>query len=598
MLLELKVSNFAIIDNVSVEFKPGFNVLSGETGSGKSILLKSLALLMGEKSTSDTIQNGANNATVEGAFDISHRKDIRERLHNAGIESEDDTLLVKRWISIDGKNRVYINGSLSTLQQLKDIVSPLIEVTGHQAPLIEMTGQHENRHLHSRTYHLEALDQYIGALPLRAEVETHFHEFIRLKEELRELLESSRNKNQRLDFLIYQRDEIAALNLKPGDEELLEQNLHTVKNSARLNEFIDSAESALYSDDDSALVRIHRVLQKSIEFSGGSREGVSLLDGALKNQFENLSQAKTLIEECVYGLRDYSKRIQSSDTQIEDVEEKLSQLRKLQKKHGASVVEILDTLAKIELEIGSLEKIEDSCLELQNKISDTEKILSAKSLKLHKARLGGAETLSKSVNAELDDLNMKGLIFSVNVEKIEDASKTSSAANTLNTEKITLGDANVAPNKFTATGISQVEFLIQSSKADSKRSLSKFASGGELSRILLALKRVVGYSEYPRTYLFDEVDAGVSGVTAEKVGRKLKSIAKGQQVISVTHLPQVAAFAHAHYVISKSSRADGKVQMTVQELDKKDQVREIARMLSGEKITKTSLDHAKELLSV
>lgn len=569
MLIELKVSNFAIIDEVNVFFKGGFNVLSGETGSGKSVLLKSLGLLMGDKAPTDTIKTGSSQASVEGHFDVSKRTDIKKRLIYAGIvtaenESQiDNSLIVKRIISADGKNRIYINGSLSSLQQLRDIVSPLIELTGHPSPLIELTGQHENRHLQSRIFHLESLDQYIGGVPRRSKLENTFHELENLSLELRDLESKSREKSQRLDFLIFQRDEIKSIGLKPGDDEALASEIRLLKDSSRLSDFISGAESALYSDDDSALVRIHRVIQKGQEFSA--------LDPDLAARIEILQQAKTLIEESVYDFREYAQKINTDPNHLEQLEFKLSSLRKVQKKYGSSIQEILTTLDQIEGEIETLENSESRIEQLQERKSALQYEFNLQSEELHKMRLGGAETLAKSVNAELEDLNMKGLIFSVRVQKLDTAS---------------------------ASGYSDVEFMIQSSKADSARSLAKFASGGELSRILLSLKRVVGISDLPRTYLFDEVDAGVSGVTAEKVGRKLKSIAKGQQVICVTHLPQVAAFAHAHYVITKSELPKGGVSMSVSELDKKAQINEIARMLSGEKITKSSLEHAKELLSI
>lgn len=560
MLSELNVMNFAIIDSINVQFKSGFNVLSGETGSGKSVLLKSLALLMGEKSVADTIKTGATQATVEGSFYISKRADIKMRLADIGIES-DDTLVVKRIISIDGKNRVYINGSLATLQQLREIVSPLIEVSAHPVPLIEMTGQHENRHLQSRTFHLESLDQYIGAHDLRNKIADLFKDYMQVKAQLEEFESHSREKSQRLDFLTYQRDEIQSLGLKPGEEDGLANEIKLRKDFSRLNDFIENAEAALYRDDDSALVRIHRVLQKGAEFAS--------LDPKLKARLENLQQAKTLIEETIYDFREFGQKMNPDSNELEALEEKLSVLRKLQKKYGPTVQAILDTFSQIKLEITALENTEESISSLNLKIDELTSLLKQKSASLHKKRIGGASALAKSVNLELEDLNMKGLLFSVDVQECE----------------------------LSPSGSSQIEFMIQSSKKDSPRSLAKFASGGELSRILLSLKRVIGVSEYPRTYLFDEVDAGVSGVTAEKVGRKLKSIAKDQQVICVTHLPQVAAFAHAHFVIVKSQVAGGGIRMTIDELDSKAKVQEIARMLSGEKITKSSVEHARELLN-
>lgn len=560
MLNELRVTNFAIIDKVSVTFKNGFNVLSGETGSGKSVLLKSLALLMGEKADSDTIKHGKSQATVEGRFDISKRKDIQNRLSELGIEDLDQSLVVRRVLSDDGKNRIYVNGALSTLGQLRDIVSPLVEVTGHPIPLIELTGQHENRNLQSKAYHLDMLDQYLGLLPLREEHSKVYTELEALKDRIATLEEDFKNKSQRLDFLSFQREEIEALNLKHGDDESLESESSKLKNAEKLGTFAAEAEASLYSDEDSALVRIHRILSRGQE--------LCKYDLELKKNIDSLAQAKTLLEESLYDLRAYGQSLSHDPEGLLQVEERLSMLRKLQRKHGSSVEEILKAYEDIVTEMNELEN-SDTVLEA---LKEQSLMLQKKSEKLceslHQKRVAGSHTLESSVNAELDELNMKGVLFSVSTQKNKSE-----------------------PGPY---GYTTVEYLIQTSKKDAARSLAKFASGGELSRILLSLKRVVGKSEHPRTYLFDEVDAGVSGVTAEKVGRKLKSIAYDQQVICVTHLPQVAAFADFHYVIEKISSNKG-AEMKVHELDSKAQVDEIARMLSGEKVTKASLSHAKEL---
>src|SRR5437868_2680736 len=218
MLLELKVSNFAIIDNLHIEFEEGLNILSGETGAGKSVLLKSLALLMGEKSSADTIRTGSQMATIEGSFDIRKRADIRKNLDELGINVEENTLIVRRTISAGDKSKVYLNGTLSTLHNLRDVVAPLIEVAGHSAPLIEMTGQHENRHLLSKTYHLDLLDQYAGTWEKRLQYQKSFERFQEIKKEIQQLESDTKQKNQRLDFLTFQRDEIADLDLSPGED--------------------------------------------------------------------------------------------------------------------------------------------------------------------------------------------------------------------------------------------------------------------------------------------------------------------------------------------------------------------------------------------
>ncbi len=565
MLIELKVSQFAIIDEIDIHFKPGLNILSGETGAGKSVLLKSLGLLMGTKASADMVRTGVEQATLEGFFDLSDRKDIISRIEEMGIEVLDDTLVVRRVVTAQGKSRIYLNGSLSPLTCLRDIVSPLITVTSQDpavaaAPLIEMTGQHDNRHLQSKSYHLDLLDLYSGDFEKVAEYQKSFQELKELETEIRELEHASQDRVQRLDFLKFQIREIEALGLTSGEEEELELKVKRVKGSQKLQDFYAEAIDSIYASDDAALVRVHHLLQKGNE--------LLKLDPALDNLVQLLNQTKTLLEEATLEVRNSARSLDSEGEDLNELEGRLSDLRRLQKKFGGTADEILEAHKRMVDEVSALEGSDERLHELQVQISKIEKDLKSRADGLHKRRLESSKLLSDSVNEELKDLNMKGVIFEVAIEKLA---------------------------ALTSTGISDVEFLIRPSKKDEARPLSKVASGGELSRILLALKTIIGVSELPRTYLFDEVDTGVSGETAEKVGRKLKEIAHGQQVICVTHLPQVAAFADHHYLIEKA-QVKGRAAMKVVPLAKQDRVQEIARLISGEKITKTSLDHAKELL--
>lgn len=560
MLLEIKVNHFAIIDQLHLQFQEGLNILSGETGSGKSVLLKSLALLMGGKASSDTVRAGAQQALVEGSFDLKIRPDVKTRLIDMGIDVEDDRLVVRRLISADEKSKIYLNGSLCTLQNLRDIVAPLIEVTGHSVPLIEMTGQHDNRHLMSKSYHLDLLDQYVGNSEKRNVYEEKYTELLNIEQEIQTLQGQSQSLHQRLDYLEYQRKEISDLDLSPGEDLELEAQVKRLKNATRLIQFVESAENLLDADEGSAAERINTVLRKGHDLSS--------LDPQIPEKLKGLEQAQSLIGDTLFELGQYLKSVDVDPSELEQRESRLSDLRKIQKKFGPSVDDILKSLLEIEIEISTLQKSEQTLENYKKQVTLLTQELTKLAEELHKKRIKSAPLLSDSVNGELEELNMKGVTFHVKVDKLD---------------------------KLGPCGFTDVEFLSQTSPKDPARSLSKFASGGELSRILLSLKRVVGSSQFPRTYLFDEVDTGVSGPTAEKVGKKLRSIAKGQQVICVTHLPQVAAYGDAHYLIQKVQKKD-RVNMEVLDLDFDQRVDEIARLISGEKITKTSKAHAVELL--
>lgn len=562
MLIELKVKNFAIIENLSLSFGEGLNILSGETGAGKSILLKSLSLLMGEKAEADTVRSGVAEAVIEGYFDLSERPDVLEAMENMGLEVEEKTLVVRRIISASGKGKVYLNGALSPLSSLRSIVAPLITLTGRQTPLIEMTGQHDNRHLQSKAYHLEILDLYSGAWTMRVDFEKQHARLRELKEEILRLEEASRSREQRLDFLRFQRDEIEALGLVVGEDEELETRVSRIRNSTRLIEFVSSAVDSLYADDAAVMVHLHQVLQRGAELSS--------IDPELAKKLEPLSQAKAVLEDAIFELREYGKGLEADPETLNALEERLSSLRKLQKKFGASVEGILRAQSEMVSEIETLEKSDENLRGLNDDLARVKRSLVKLAKELHERRRSGAHLLEKGVNDELLELNMKGVVFSVSVAWMEELSPS---------------------------GQSDVEFMIQVSKKDEPRPMAKIASGGELSRILLALKRVVGSSDRPRTYLFDEVDTGVSGQTAEKVGKKLKTISKGQQLICVTHLPQVASFADQHFLIEKTPQKGGGLKMSVVQLDKDHRVKEIARLISGEKISQTSLQHAKQLLA-
>ncbi|MFZ3228662.1 MAG: DNA repair protein RecN [Pseudobdellovibrio sp.] len=561
MLQELKVSQFAIIDSLHIEFQGGLNILSGETGSGKSVLLKSLGLLMGEKASADIIRTGSQQAVVEGSFNLKKRADIKKKLAEAGIETDDQQLIVRRVIALGDKSKVYLNGCLSTVSQLREIVAPMIEVTGPNAPLIEMTGQHDNRNLLSKSYHLDLLDQYAGHWDKRKLYEEKYETLHQLRIDISEFEKQSQNKSQRLDYLKFQYQEIEKIGLDPIKDAELEDDIKQMKGSHRVMQFVEQCENMIYSDEDSISSRLKILQKKSLE--------ISTVAPLISAKVAKLSEAQTIIDDFIYDIRQDLKKINLDADSLEAKENRLSLVRKLQKKYGVNLEAISIEADKMKKEISELENSDEHIEILKKQATQLELDLKKKAEELHLNRSKSALKLASDVNKELLDLNMKGVTFDIQ---------------------------NIKLDHLASTGISDVEYLCQISAKDPKRPIAKVASGGELSRILLSLKKCVGQSDYPRTYLFDEVDNGVSGTTAEKVGRKLKSIAKGQQVICVTHLPQVAACGDVHFSIYKSAKKDS-VSMDVVELKTKTRIEEIARLISGEKITKTSLAHAEQLLS-
>lgn len=549
MLTELNIKNFAIIDSLNITFGKGFNVLTGETGAGKSIIVDAVELVLGGRASSEMIRSGCDEAVVEAAFDISDISGISEKLIEMGIEG-DDALVIKRTVSGSGKNKVFINGSMATIAMLSDIGEFLVDIHG----------QHEHQTLFKVERHIDVIDEYAAVGPLREEMAGVYSELNRVKNELESLKVSEADKEKRLDVLRFQSDEIGKASLKEGEEEGLLEERKLLANSEKLFDAGNTALELLYAQAGSALELVKKADSKIRE--------IATLDESLKPTAESVNSVYASIEDAAMTLRDYVGKISFEPERLNEIEERLDLIGRLKRKYGNTVSEVLRYKEEVDRELEGIEKAEERTTELGKEVET----LKASGLKIAETlsdkRKKASKELKNMVEVELSDLGMKKAVFEVKIDRIIDIS---------------------------SKGLDRVEFLLSSNPGEAPKPLSKIASGGELSRIMLALKKVLAGPSGVPTMVFDEVDSGIGGGIAEVVGRKLREVAQGRQVLCITHLPQIAAMADLHYAVSKGEEK-GRTVTTVARLDENDRVDEIARMLGGMTITEASKRHAEEMI--
>ncbi|MBM2837409.1 MAG: replication and repair protein RecN [Deltaproteobacteria bacterium] len=523
MLTELNIKNFAIIDSLNITFEKGFNVLTGETGAGKSIIVDAVDLVLGGRASSEMIRSGCEEAVVEAAFDIS-----------------------------DVKNKVFINGSMATIAMLSDVGEFLVDIHG----------QHEHQTLMKVERHIDVLDEYAALGPLRQEMSGIYSEWNRVKDELVSLKSSEADKEKRVDLLRFQSDEIEKAALKVDeDEELLEER-KLLSNSEKLYESSNTALELLYSQSGSALELIKK--------AGSNVTDISIIDESMRLTLDAINSASASIEDAALTLRDYVGRISFDPERLNEIEERLDLIGRLKRKYGNTVSEILKYREEVDRELDGIEKAEVRIEELEKEVES----LKSKGYKIAESISGkrkkASVELKNKVEKELSDLGMKKAIFEVNMERLNDIS---------------------------AKGFDKVEFLLSSNPGEAPKPLSKVASGGELSRIMLALKKMLANPTGVPTMVFDEVDSGIGGGVAEIVGRKLREVAEGRQVLCITHLAQIAAMADLHYAVSKGENK-GRTTTTVSRLSWDERVDEVARMLGGMTITEATKRHAEEMINL
>jgi DNA repair protein RecN (Recombination protein N) len=564
MLQELTIRNFAIIEDLTIRFEAGLTVLSGETGAGKSIIINAVNLLLGSRASSALIRTGAENAELEALFDIppesAAARIMAEQDHDAG-----EGLMIRRIISRNERHRIYINGRLATMQALGAIT----------AQLASISGQHAHQGLLREDVHLEILDQYGDLLELRRDYAEGFGRLQPLLRREQDLLRRQAQQGQQLELLRFQWEEIAAAALTLGEDETLEQERRRLKNGEFLYQTVQQGIDLLYSGDGAVVEQLGGL--------GKSLEQAAAIDAGLAAGASALNDLAYGVEDLAAQLRDYLKRIDLDPRNLENVEARLDQLTKLKRKYGGSLESVLAHQDDVARQLEETENIDAAIAEVSVQLKQQHRRLTELADQLNAGRRQAAQRLSRLVEAELASLKMADTRFAVDLQAIP-ASRESNPF------------LSHAGRALTETGMDRAAFMIAPNVGEAIKPLASIASGGELSRVVLALKAILAQRDSVETVIFDEVDAGIGGGVAELVGKKLAALARHHQILCITHLPQIAKYGRYHFRIVKSV-VKGRTLTTMAPLGPEARIEEIARMLGGETITPATLNHAREMLA-
>jgi len=543
MLRFLRIRNFALIDQLELHFEEGFNLLSGETGAGKSIIVDALGLLTGSKASAEMVRTGESRAIIEAIFEM----DVRPALDRLGLDGEGAELIIRREISSDERNRVYVNNQPTTVSALREL-APL---------LLDIHGQHEQQTLLDHSSQLALIDAYAESTTLAFKARQMYTAAERAQAELAELTAEHARKLERLDLLAFQHDEIQKADPKPGETDSARQRLNTLSNAGKLLEAAARGYESLYESEASVLSAIaqnERAIRDAAQH-----------DSRLQPLAEQIETARISIQDIAYALRDYAEQIEADPRELERVQTRLAELERLHRKYGPDLLEHVD---KVRREMDSIGLTETKKEQLQAEISGIRQQYTETALQLSKKRRAASKKLEAAVEQQLRSLAMPHARFMV-------------------------AWTDVSPGR--ASGIDRPELLISANPGEEPRALEKIASGGELSRVMLALRTVLAVDDTRKTLVFDEVDAGIGGKAAETVGQKLKELSARYQIFCVTHLAQIAAFADHQYRIDKLI-LDGRSVTRVEALTGEARIEELVRMMSGSRVTDAARAHVKELL--
>jgi DNA repair protein RecN (Recombination protein N) len=563
MLKSFEVKDYALIEHISIEFGNGLNIITGETGAGKSILIDAMGLLLGERASTEIVRKGAQKSVVEGIFDVKGNKKVKSLLEENEVDFFDE-LIIRREISLKGSNRCFINDTPVNLN--------LVRETGNL--LVDLHGQHEHQSLLRSETHIDYLDEFGNYQQLIQQFKTAYSELIDKENEYKELLDKEKNIKEKKDFYSFQIKEIDNVSSEENEDQTLIEQLNILENSEKLSELTSEIYFLLYESESSvqdALSKVKNHLQKLSEIDKTFSDALSESDSVLA-QIEDISNL----------VRSYNSNLNLNAEEVEEKRERLGAINLLKKKYGGSVKNVLEHRRKIGKEVELAENFADKINEISNNIVELRKKTGNLAKKLSKERTETAKLVKKGIEKNLKELGIPNPTFKTEI-KNKKAEKDSGV----------YVDGNLF--SVTSRGIDDVEFFISTNPGEDLKPLPKVASGGEISRIMLSLKSTLAKNDKLPLLIFDEIDVGVSGRIAQKVGNALKELSKYHQIISITHLPQIAGLADSHYSIEKAKK-DDRVVSSIKILNNSERITEVAKLLSGEKVTEASLKTARELV--
>ncbi len=564
LLAELSIKNFAIIESLSISFEKGLTVLTGETGAGKSIIIDAIHLLVGGRGSSEFVRHGTNRAEIEGLILIEDNHPCYEKAAQVGVEVDDGMMVLRREITTNGKSICRVNGKLVTLAVLREIGQTLVDIHG----------QHEHQDLMNQDRHLMLLDQYGGENIERAlsEYRQLFQKYTNLKKQLEQLTDNEQKMAHRLDLIQFQLDEIQTADLQPQEDERLTEERMKIANFEKIYSSLNDAYNALHGE--------HKGLDW-VSLAMNNTEDIANIEREYEEISETVSNCFYQLEDVSYKIRQQLDLLEYDPKRLDFIETRLNEINYLKRKYGQSVEEILAYGAAIEDEIDKIKNRDTHVSKMKEQLDSIAHDLLVEAMNVSAARKKLAHQLTEQIHYELKELYMAKTVFEIKINQIN-----ASATDLIIDNK---------PVKFTKDGIDHIEFYISTNPGEPLKPLAKVASGGELSRIMLALKSIFSQHQGVTSIIFDEVDTGVSGRVAQSIGEKIYHIAVNSQVLCISHLPQVAAMADTHLFISKTVK-ENRTTTSVDPLTNEQKIKEIGRMIAGVEITDLTKEHAKELL--